>query len=200
MNILTWTLLAFLCGSLPFSLWVGKLALRTDIRQYGDGNPGMTNVVRAGGRAWGLVAMLLDGFKGAIPVGLAYWLSGLGGPGMALIAIAPILGHAFSPLLKFRGGKAVAVTFGVWTGLTLFQGPILLGITLGLTVAVSPSPGWQLFPGMTVVLLTLLLGAAPGWMLAVWGVNLLVFLWKHRRELRRPPRLQPGLRRLFRLP
>jgi glycerol-3-phosphate acyltransferase PlsY len=199
MVILFWSLLAFFCGSLPFSLWIGKLALGRDIRQYGDGNPGMTNVLRAGGKAWGFVAMLLDGFKGAIPVGLAYWLYGLDGPGMALVAIAPVLGHAFSPFLKFRGGKAVATTFGIWTGLTLFQGPVLLGTTLGLTVAVTPSPGWQLFPGMTVLLVTLLLNGAPGWMFAAWAANLAVFLWKHRRELRQAPRLQPWLRRIFRI-
>jgi len=200
MRILFWFALAFLSGSLPFSVWVGKLALGQDIRRYGDGNPGMTNVLRAGGRAWGLVAMLLDGFKGAIPVGLAYWLYGLDGWGMALVTIAPLLGHAFSPFLKLRGGKAVTVTFGIWTGLTLFQGPTLLGVTLGLTVALTSSQGWQLFPAMTVLLFTLLGNHAPAWMLAAWVANLFLFLWKHRRELRRPPRLRPWLRRLFRLP
>jgi glycerol-3-phosphate acyltransferase PlsY len=199
MVILFWFLLAFFCGSLPFSLWIGKLALGKDIRQYGDGNPGMTNVLRAGGKAWGIAAMLLDGFKAAIPVGLACWLVGLDGWGMALVAIAPVLGHAFSPFLKLRGGKAVAATFGIWTGLTLFQGPILLGTTLGLTAAVSPSSGWQLFPGMTVLLFTLLGNHAPAWTFAVWAANLAILLWKHRRELGQPPRLQPWLRRIFHL-
>ena len=199
MLICFWFVLAILSGSLPFSVWVGKLALGEDIRRYGDGNPGMTNVLRAGGRAWGFVAMLLDGFKGAVPVGLAYWLYGLDGWGMALVAMAPLLGHAFSPFLKFRGGKAVTTTFGVWTGLTLFQGPTLLGVTLGLTVAVTSSQGWHLFPAMTVLLFTLLGNHAPAWMLAAWAANLLLFLWKHRRELARPPHLQPWLRHLFHL-
>jgi glycerol-3-phosphate acyltransferase PlsY len=199
LDTLAWILFSFLSGSLPFAVWIGKLALGKDIRQYGDHNPGMTNVLRAGGKDWGAVALLLDGFKGAIPVGLAYWMFGKTGWGMVLIAIAPVLGHAFSPFLKFRGGKAVAVTFGIWTGLTLFLGPTMLGVSLGLVLLVTGSEAWPLLPAMLTLLFILLLDKLPTWMLAVWTANLAVFFWKHRIELGTAPRLRGWLFRRFHL-
>jgi glycerol-3-phosphate acyltransferase PlsY len=199
MILLVWFSLAFLSGALPFSIWIGKLALGRDIRLYGDHNPGMTNVFRAGGKIWGVAAMLLDFFKGALPVGLAYWLVHLTGWGMAAIAVAPVLGHAFSPILKFHGGKAVAVTFGVWTGLTLFYGPILLGAGLALLIPIFASDGWPVFPAFLILLGALLGLHVPGWMLGAWVANLLVLLWKHRRDLIHLPHLRPWLLRLFHL-
>jgi glycerol-3-phosphate acyltransferase PlsY len=107
MNTLIWTLIAFIAGSLPFSVWVGRLALRTDIRRYGDHNPGATNVGRAGGWQWGALALLLDMLKGALPVGLAWYWGGLAGWALLPVALAPVLGHGYSPFLGFRGGKAL---------------------------------------------------------------------------------------------
>ena len=60
---MTWVamvFISFLCGSLPFSVWLGKLFVGVDVRQYGDGNPGAANVFRAGNKVVGLVALLLD--------------------------------------------------------------------------------------------------------------------------------------------
>lgn len=120
MNAALWIALGFLSGSLPFSVWIGHLALGKDIRCYGDGNPGGTNVIRVGSLSWGVCAMIMDFLKGAIPVGIAHYVAGVTGWWLAAAALAPILGHAYSPFLGFRGGKAVAVTFGAWTGLTLW--------------------------------------------------------------------------------
>jgi glycerol-3-phosphate acyltransferase PlsY len=121
-DVLVWFIISFFSGALPFSVWIGRWILKKDIRQYGDKNPGTANVFCAGGRIWGVVALLLDFLKGAIPVGLAYWKYDVEGWGLALIAIAPVLGHAYSPLLGFHGGKALATSFGIWTGLTLWCG------------------------------------------------------------------------------
>ena len=92
MTNLLWVVFAFICGSLPFSVWVGRLALHEDVREFGDGNPGASNVFRAGGKGWGVLAILLDGFKGAIPVGLANYEAGLDGWAITAVALAPILG------------------------------------------------------------------------------------------------------------
>ena len=109
-----WILLAFICGSLPFSVWLGKIVMGLDVRQVGDGNPGATNVFRAGNKLMGVLALILDIGKAALPVGLAYHVLDIRGLVMFLIAIAPVLGHVFSPFLGFRGGKGIAVSFGVW--------------------------------------------------------------------------------------
>ena len=102
---LFWIGLAFLLGSLPFSVWLGKLATGKDVRQVGDGNPGATNVFRAGGKLVGLLALILDIAKGAFPVGMAYYVLGFNDAAMFLVATAPVLGHVFSPFLAFRGGR-----------------------------------------------------------------------------------------------
>ncbi len=113
-----WVFGAFLIGALPLSVWVGSLALGVDVRAFGDGNPGATNVYRAGGRMTAFFALFLDFLKGALPVGTAAYVAGINFPLLAAISLAPVAGHAFSPFLRWRGGKAVAVTFGIWAGLT----------------------------------------------------------------------------------
>lgn len=156
MQVLTWTIIAFIAGSLPFSVWIGKIFLRTDIRQYGDGAPGATNVARAGGRALYVLAVLLDAFKGTIPVWLAQLISGISGWPLAAIAIAPVLGHAFSPFLKGRGGMAVATTFGVWLGLLGWMGPVIIGAGIGLMFALQKNWVWASVGGMVIFFIFLI--------------------------------------------
>lgn len=186
--------LAFLAGALPFSIWVGRLALRKDIRQYGDRNPGATNVIRAGGWRWGGLALLLDCLKGAIPVGLAHFSLGWTGWPLALVAIAPVAGHAFSPFLHFHGGKAVAATFGVWAGLTVWEGPLVLGLLLGLCFTFIATSGWAMILAMLGMLAYFVLipasfnplGLRPDLiptLLVAWIGNFAILVWKHREEL-----------------
>lgn len=98
---------AFLCGSIPFSFWLGKLFLKVDVRQVGDGNPGAANVFKAGGKVVGILSLLLDVTKAALPVGLAYHNLAIRGVPMFFIAVAPILGHVFSPFLGLRVVKGL---------------------------------------------------------------------------------------------
>jgi len=124
--ILIYSIIFFLIGSIPFSYLIGRLA-NIDIREWGDHNPGATNAYLAGGIKLALPSLILDFSKGAFPIYL--YTNGLTNINLALIpiSIAPILGHAFSPFLNFKGGKAIAVTMGVWTGLLNFQAPIIIG-------------------------------------------------------------------------
>lgn len=200
MDIATWTLVGFLLGSIPFSVIVGRLVADVDIRQYGDHNPGATNVLRATGWGWFALAGLLDYLKGAVPVGIPWFFLGIHGWGIVPIALAPLLGHAFSPWLRFRGGKAVAATFGVWTGLTVGAGPIMLGLLLGLAFAVVVVSGWA------VVLAMLGFGGFiwqqysayyPEFMV-IWLGNLALLAWKYREDLGHMPGIRSWLLRLFR--
>lgn len=192
-----WLLFAFLLGALPFSVWVGKAVLGKDIRQFGDANPGATNVLRAGGKASGLLALLLDMLKGAIPVGIAHFRFDYSGWALILIALMPILGHAFSPFLSFRGGKAVAVTGGVWTGLTIWEGPTIGGLLMGLLVIWLPADGWVVLFAQVGMLGWLLLTPsawnglnarpAPFEILMIGIGSLLILAWKHRVDLSKLP-------------
>jgi len=101
----------YLFGSVPFSYLIPK-AKGIDIRKVGSGNVGGTNVIRAMGLKFGLLATILDLLKAVIPVYLATrfllfdWQ-------IALVAITPVLGHIFPVWLGFKGGKGVSSTIGV---------------------------------------------------------------------------------------
>jgi acyl phosphate:glycerol-3-phosphate acyltransferase len=191
MTSLAFLLFAFLCGSIPFSVWLGKLFLRQDVRQYGDGNPGATNVFRAGSKTVGALALMLDVAKGALPVGLAYHTFGIRGLPMVLIAIAPTLGHAFSPFLGFRGGKAVATVLGVWIGLTIWKASLagVIGVVVGIVLWTIP--GWAVMLGLAAILATLLIWLPDPLFLVVWVGETLILVWTHRADLRQRPRLRP---------
>lgn len=201
---LLWMLIAFAAGSLPFSLWIGRWVLGADIRIYGDANPGATNVLRAGGRGAFVAAALLDGFKAAIPVGLAYLWIGIDGWPLALVAAAPLAGHAFSPFMGGRGGKAVAATFGAWAGLTIWEGPTLLGLGLLMTTRIIRANGWAVMGAMAVTLAYLLF-TPPSWngliqrpgprvILLTWLLQMAILIYKHRADLAHPPRLRAKTR------
>jgi acyl phosphate:glycerol-3-phosphate acyltransferase len=187
--------IAFLCGSLPFSVWLGKLFLRVDVRQYGDGNPGAANVFRTGNKVAGVLALLLDVAKSAAPVGWCYQNLGVRGLPMFLIAIAPVLGHVFSPFLKFRGGKAVAVSLGVWIGLTLWKASLagVIGTVIGIAL-MSPA-GWSVMLGMACIFASLLIWIPEPLLLAVWVAELTILTWTHRLDLQHRPILRPWLSR-----
>jgi glycerol-3-phosphate acyltransferase PlsY len=190
-------LLAFICGSLPFSVWVGKLLVGQDVRQLGDGNPGATNVFKSGKPLAGLLALILDISKAAAPVGVAYFSLNIRGPSMFLIAIAPILGHAFSPFLRFRGGKALATALGVWIGLTIWKAslPAVAGVLIGIVLFTSA--GWSVMLAMAGILVTLVIWRPESLFLGVWLAETLILAWTHRTDLRRRPHLRPWLARCF---
>lgn len=181
--IVIWVLAAFFSGAIPYSVWIGRRVMGVDIRQVGDGNPGATNVLRAGGKGWGALAMLLDSLKATVPVGLAYFAAGFRGIEMFVIALAPIAGHAFSPFLGFRGGKAVAATFGVWVGLTIWEAPTVLGIMLTYWFLGLRSSGWAVMFALASLLLYLLLAWNDPLLLSIALGNTAILAYKHRAEL-----------------
>jgi glycerol-3-phosphate acyltransferase PlsY len=193
LNTLYWTAFGFVCGSLMFSVWLGRLALRRDIREVGDGNPGAGNVWRAGG-GWrlGVPAALLDYSKGVVPVALACRYGGITGWGLMPVGLAPLLGHVFSPFLGFRGGKGIATTFGIWTGLTDLGGPLAFGLTSLVLWRAKITDGWTVLGGMIGLLAYLWLRAPEAPLLAVWAVNAALVAWRHGRELHEPLRYRYG--------
>lgn len=185
--IILLTIFAFILGALPFSVWTGRRMSGKDIRQFGDHNPGATNVLRSGSRAGYLLALCLDISKGALPIGLSYYVLGIEDWQIVPIAVAPTLGHAFSPFLKGRGGKAVAASFGAWIGLNLWPIPLTAVFSLSLfSLLIKPS-GWAVL----LSLVTLAAAIAIGWprtpFLAVLFGQSAILLWKHRHELSQRP-------------
>ncbi len=104
-------LLGYLLGSIPFGLLLTRAAGLGDIRAIGSGNIGATNVLRTGNKALAAATLLLDAAKGAAAVLIAGWFAGR--DGVMWAGIGAVLGHAFPVWLGFRGGKAVATSYGV---------------------------------------------------------------------------------------
>lgn len=104
-------LLAYLLGSIPSGVWIGKLFYKKDIRQYGSGNSGATNAFRVLGKKPGFFVALLDVLKGTaaalLPVLFHVPISGI------IIGAAAIIGHVYPIFAQFKGGKAVATSAGV---------------------------------------------------------------------------------------
>ncbi len=197
-QVLWWTLFGFVLGAIPFSILMGRLLAGGDIRQYGDHNPGAANAWRAAGWQAGVPALALDYLKGALPVGYAHLMAGMTGAALVPIALAPVLGHAFSPFLRLRGGKALAVTFGIWTGLLFADGPIVLGLLFGVFYFSLDVEAWAVLLGMVTFLFYLLSRQQELPILATWAGNTLILIWKHRDGLRHTARPNPILLNLLR--
>jgi acyl phosphate:glycerol-3-phosphate acyltransferase len=111
MTAIALTLIGYLIGSIPFGLLLARAAGLGDIRRNGSGNIGATNVLRTGNKGLAAATLLLDGLKGAVAVLLAAWYDGH--DAVLWAGTGAVLGHAFPVWLGFRGGKAVATSYGV---------------------------------------------------------------------------------------
>ncbi|MGE4262988.1 MAG: glycerol-3-phosphate 1-O-acyltransferase PlsY [Desulfovibrio sp.] len=174
-------LMAFGLGMVPFGLYVARFVKGIDPRDAGSKNVGATNVARLCGAPWGVLTLALDIMKGFLPAVLAP--EGTGWVALSLIGAAAILGHAYSPLLNLRGGKAVATTVGVFLALA----PGALIISAICTLLVIWLSGYVSVGSLTLALalpvfclLTGNIGMIP---LAV-GVMLFLF-WRHRENILR---------------
>ncbi len=105
---------AYLLGSIPFGLLLGKLFGAADVRKAGSGNIGATNVLRVAGPLAGMLTLLLDAAKGALAVFLAARFSNESATWMMIAGLCVMAGHCFPIWLGFRGGKGVATAAGVF--------------------------------------------------------------------------------------
>jgi acyl phosphate:glycerol-3-phosphate acyltransferase len=133
------TVAGYLFGAIPVGVLVGR-AWGFDPRSVGSGNIGTTNVARAGGKIPGAITFMADIFKGFIPVELTRFVLGSAPPALATVGLVTFAGSIASVFLKFRGGRGVATSLGVW--LALAPKPIgivagVFGVVLALTRIVS---------------------------------------------------------------
>jgi glycerol-3-phosphate acyltransferase PlsY len=179
---------AFLVGAIPFSVVVGRWLMRKDITTYGDGNPGAANVFRAGSIKMGLLAVVLDIAKGVPVVLLAHEVWNLYGVSLAIIGTCAVLGHAFSPFLRWRGGKAISVTFGVL--LALPQRDILVVFIIFMVIGflIMDTDSWIPILGSTGTSVYLFLTDGRSWTLLLMLCILAIFIIKHFESLRTLPR------------
>jgi glycerol-3-phosphate acyltransferase PlsY len=180
-----WLLAAYLVGATPTAYLAGRLARGIDLRQHGSKNLGATNVYRVLGWRWAIPVALVDIAKGAAPVTVfASWAGR--GPWFAVgLGMAAVLGHVFSPYVRFKGGKGVATAAGMFLGLAPLALALALpvwGVCLWLTgyVSLSSILAAVAFPVLVRV-------TAPGAVAPFWAslVLALFIVFSHRSNVRR---------------
>jgi len=191
--IIMFTVIGFLCGCFMFSYWLG-LAVKKDLREIGDGNPGAFNLWHVAGYKLGILGISLDFMKGYLPLLLFLNYGLIKGLLIVPVAISPILGQVFSPFMKFKGGKAIAVTFGVWSALTSFEVSIAYAIILAILLfgakllkvkkeVATDLDGFMIVLGMSLLGLYLMARAFPLYLIILWLLNLILLSYTNRNKL-----------------
>ena len=174
---------SFLLGSIPFGYLIARLK-GIDIRKYGSGNVGATNVARVLGKKYGVLVYLLDFLKGFIPTLIAVKSFGINSWVTAAVGLSAILGHMFSPFLGFRGGKGVATASGV-----LFAVSPLLGfVALALWWAVYKKSGYVSLASIVSAFATMYIAGMLGFpqpVLFLTGLAAVLILVKHKSNVER---------------
>jgi len=135
-QILITIIFAYIIGSIPTGYLIVKSKTGEDLRTIGSGSTGATNVKRVLGKKWFFIVLLLDAFKGALPVILAsMFVTAFSSIGLApvLAAVAVIIGHSKSCFLDFKGGKSVASGVGTILALNFFVGALIAVIWATIT-------------------------------------------------------------------
>lgn len=188
-------LLAYLIGATPTSYIAARVGGGIDLREHGSRNLGATNVYRVLGWRYAIPVGVVDVVKGAVPVAiLGPWSNGPEWFTVAL-GIAAVVGHMFSPWVRFRGGKGVATAAGMFLALA----PLALAISLPIWVATLWLSGYVSVASLTAAVLfpVWVRVAAPGRPSALWAAVALAILlvYAHRENIRR---LRDGTENRFR--
>ena len=185
MSTALWLLAAYVVGATPTSYIAGKLGRGIDLREHGSRNLGATNVYRVLGWKYAIPVGLADAAKGAVSV--AVLGSRSGGPAWfpVLLGLGAVLGHVYSPYVRFRGGKGVATAAGVFLALA----PLAVAISLPIWVGTLWVFGYVSVASLTVAVLfpVWVLLTRPGAPYTFWASVALALLivYAHRANIRR---------------
>jgi len=184
--------LAYLIGSLSFAVLISRIMGLSDPRTYGSQNPGATNVLRSGNKVAAALTLLLDAFKGWLPVWLVLQFGpawGLGWGTVALVGLAAFIGHVYPVFMRFQGGKGVATAAGVLLGFEPLLGLLVL-LSWVLTLLLTRYSSLAAVVAALVAPLLYWFGAPALWQmqpalgLAISAMSALL-LWRHSGNIQR---------------
>jgi len=174
-------------GSIPVGLIVGRVARGIDIREYGSGRTGFTNVVRTVGARWGIVALIGDLAKGATPVVIARVLSDE--PYVQTVAgLAAAVGHDWPAFAGFQGGRGVATSFGAALAMNPIAAAALIPFGLGLVALTRMMSVMSvgMAPVVAIVFVALAAAGVHPWAYALYAIlAALLVLALHRENIER---------------
>ena len=179
MNYLLFTLIGYLSGSILYAYWIPKIFCHKDICALSpDGNPGTANAYTYGGFFVGTAALILELFKGFIPVFVASLYLDMNSWLYSLVLIAPVLGHAFPIFGIKKGGKAIATSFGVLLGIYPVTLPvfflIVTYISFSLILVIRPHLFRSIITFGVFFLLTFFFVPINSIRLAAFGISAIV--------------------------
>lgn len=179
-------LLGYLSGAIPFGYVYSVYVRGENIREHGSGNIGATNILRTFGWLPGLTTLLLDGLKGAIPAGLAFYVLFPEQLGLALlVGAAAILGHIYPVYLGFSGGKGVATSAGVFLTLAPVETAIALAVfSLGVGLTRYMSVG-SLLGALTLPVISTVWYGYNDPLTIGSGLLAAMIFWRHRENIGR---------------
>lgn len=192
MKLILLFIAAYLLGSIPSGVWVGKLFFNKDIRQFGSGNTGTTNTFRVLGKTAGVIVLLMDILKGTLAtcLPLIFHVTTIN---PLWFGVCAILGHTFPIFASFKGGKAVATSAGMLLGYSpvfFIYSSLIFVICLYITSTVSLT---SMISATLITLSTIILPyIAPqilpthNWLLTLiaFGVSVFIF-YRHKENIKR---------------
>jgi acyl phosphate:glycerol-3-phosphate acyltransferase len=192
MNFVIVFLLAYLLGSIPASVWIGKAFHNIDVREHGSGNAGTTNTIRVLGWKTGIPVLLVDAGKGWLAAMLPLFFK-LAEPGSAalinlqiLAGITAIVGHIFPVLAGFRGGKGVATVFGVLLALKFLLTLSCFGVFLSIVLSTGIVSLSSMTAGLAFPVFLFLVFDTPSVMFKVFSILVAIaLLITHKKNIKR---------------
>ena len=191
-NFILVFLFAYLLGSIPSAVWIGKSFHSTDVREHGSKNAGTANVIRVLGWKTGIPVLLIDVAKGWIAAKLPLFF-GLADPGTAMLVnlqvlagMVAIAGHIFPVFAGFRGGKGVATVFGVLLAVHFLVTLSCFGVFLTIFLSTGYISLGSMSAGVAFPVLLFTLFDSPSLLFKIFSVFISVaLLITHRNNIKR---------------
>ena len=145
-------LIGYLCGSLPFSIWITHFVKGVDVRNAGSGHATTTNTIRQAGFGWGALVLVLDMAKGFVPTYLALFVvrDGTSHYIISLTATCAVIGHCWPLFARFRGGMGLATAGGCFLAVNPLAFLICLGLLILLVLVIRHSARASVFAGVLI--------------------------------------------------
>lgn len=192
LNVVLAAVLAYILGSFPAAVWIGKWFHNIDVREHGSGNAGTTNTIRVLGWATGIPVLVIDIAKGwlAAMLPVFFHLAERGSADLTDLQLASgiiaIIGHIFPVLAGFRGGKGVATVFGVFLALQPLLTICCMGVFLAVLLITGIVSVSSMSAGITFPVFLFLFFDTPSILFKIFAVLVgIALVVTHRENIRR---------------
>ncbi|MDI3509125.1 MAG: acyl phosphate:glycerol-3-phosphate acyltransferase [Clostridiales bacterium] len=182
MRIVIAVIIGYLIGSISTALIVSQVMGHIDIRQYGSGNAGATNIARVLGKRAGAITLIADLLKGVIAVLIGQWLGGQWGA--VLAGMAAILGHNWPIYFQFRGGKGVATTLGAALVISPLIGLLMLLIAGAIILVTRYVSLGSIIASIAYPILVLIISPDP-WLILFSIFTCVMIIARHKSNIKR---------------